>query len=269
MPDDTIQASVGMHDNGKKNCYNLPADVATITKLLNLSGAAEGGRSNNPLRAHASPLELYQAILKFQQVQNTLGHTPRLSVDGHVDPGGMTLARLNRTARQIGPLGPNDGPFFPPDIPIPPGPAPSPVSSNFRIRFIGGLNAGAGVAGDVLFFRIWDIKNNLGLKYRYAGVGAGFGLPKVPVVGTFSGPFTDFATIKPVPVGIFAGPAHWTSLGGGPSTRNILQVFFIAGLPSGVQTFVETGFTLGAGASSSFGFMVPIGEVARFTGHGV
>jgi hypothetical protein len=268
MPDDTIRASVGMHENGTKNCYNQPADVATIINLLNLSDVAEGGRSDNPLLL-AAPGELYRTILKFQQVQNNLGHTPRLSVDGHVDPNGMTLARLNRTARKVGPLGPNDGPVFPPDLPIPSGPASSPVSTNFRIRFIGGLNAGAGVAGDVLFFRIWDIKNNLGLKYSYGGAGAGFGIPKVPVTPTVVGPFTDFTTIRPVPVGIFAGPAHWTSFGGGPSTRNILQIFFIAGLPSGVQMFVETGFTLGAGASSSFGFLVPIGEVARFSGHGV
>jgi hypothetical protein len=87
-----------MHNNGATNCFNQAADVATIVKLLNLISAAEGGAAADKLPASSSAIQLYRAILRFQQTQNNLGRTPRLSVDGHVDPGAPALARLNQLA---------------------------------------------------------------------------------------------------------------------------------------------------------------------------
>src|SRR4051812_41704536 len=110
MAADAIQASVGMHENGTKNCYNLAEDVSTIIKLLNFSANGQGGTRDNKLSPSASPQDLFRAIKNFQQTQNDGGSTPRLSVDGHVDPRGNTLARLNQTARKIGPLNPEDSP---------------------------------------------------------------------------------------------------------------------------------------------------------------
>jgi hypothetical protein len=118
-----ISASVGQYNNGKTNCYNQPADVEVVVRLLNLIPAADGGRSGNRLGAAPKPAELYQAILKFQQTQNNSGAMPRLSVDGHVDPNDLTIARLNKLARRIGPINPNeihipsDPPLKPPKIP--------------------------------------------------------------------------------------------------------------------------------------------------------
>jgi hypothetical protein len=95
---ETINASVGMHNNGTTNCFNQPADVVKIVKLLNLIPASEGGTAADKLSASPSASQLYRAIRHFQQVQNDLGRRPRLSVDGHVDPGAPTLGRLNQLA---------------------------------------------------------------------------------------------------------------------------------------------------------------------------
>jgi hypothetical protein len=110
MPDDHIQASVGMHHDGSVNCFNLPKDVATIIGLLNSISDTEGGTSgpsSTPLGPSASPRQLFEAILKFQQKQNDAGRTPRLSVDGHVDPGAATLARLNEISHRAKPAPPS------------------------------------------------------------------------------------------------------------------------------------------------------------------
>lgn len=55
MPDDKIQASVGMHKNGTTNCYNLPKDVAAIVKLLNFISDSEGGTGSAKLPPSPSP----------------------------------------------------------------------------------------------------------------------------------------------------------------------------------------------------------------------
>ena len=101
---ETIGASVGMHNNGATNCFNQPADVAKIVKLLNLIAASEGGAAADKLPASPTAVQLYKAILRFQKTQNDLGHTPRLSVDGHVDPGGAALSRLNQLASVTPPV---------------------------------------------------------------------------------------------------------------------------------------------------------------------
>ena len=102
MPDETIRSSVGMVD-GTKPCRNQPADVATVVRLLNLIAPAEGGRHDNPIKSNPNPRELSQAVHNFQRVQNGLGNTPKLSVDGHVDPNERTIERLNRMARKKAP----------------------------------------------------------------------------------------------------------------------------------------------------------------------
>jgi hypothetical protein len=113
MPVDMIQGSVGMHHNGTTRCYNFPNDVAAIVRLLNLIDDAEGGISSTQLTASASPVQIFRAIRHFQQTQNDLGCLPKLSVDGHVDPGASTLSRLNQIARKIQPVQPEDI-FLPP-----------------------------------------------------------------------------------------------------------------------------------------------------------
>lgn len=94
-----IQASVGMYNTGTTPRHNLPGDVKTIIDLLNSIPGGEGGKKDSAISASGvSPKILYDSIRIFQQKQNGLGKTPRLSVDGHVDPGGQTLNRLNALA---------------------------------------------------------------------------------------------------------------------------------------------------------------------------
>jgi hypothetical protein len=88
MSADRIQASVGMYNHGTTNCYNRPADVATIVRLINLIAAEEGGTKSLPLPGSPSPRQLFNAIRQFQQIQNNLGHVPPLSIDGHVESRG-------------------------------------------------------------------------------------------------------------------------------------------------------------------------------------
>ena len=143
-----IHASVGMHKNGTKNCYNLPPDVQAIVELLNLVSAAEGAPAD-PMSPSASPADLYRAIRNFQQKQNDLGRVPRLSVDGHVDPFGPTLARLNQLASRA------PAPFLPvmPDMPpsFGPGPEDDPntvfAGNSFQIKVLEGESGGEVVGG--------------------------------------------------------------------------------------------------------------------------
>ena len=265
-----IQASVGMHRNGTVACFNLPVDVKTVVELLNVIGPDQGGKSFGPLPLPVkSPKVLFEAIREFQRKQNEIGNKPLLSVDGHVDPNGSTLRRLSDVASLL-PLGANEGSFPAGDNrvgPTSPRSPTSPVSTRFKIRFLGGLSAsGFGAAGDELFFQIWDTTNNLILTFMFTGGGAGIGLPFLPLSVTKAGPFTSFFTSKPVPVEDFAGPAAWSSHGGGPFTRNKLQMFGIAGRGLGVSTFVETGFTVGVGLSTTFGNMNSMTGVLPFSG---
>ena len=205
------------------------------------------------------------AVLKFKQKRSIINFSYQTQADSIV--GKMTIAAMDKELANRFPFQPIDHLDVPTDIPVPPPPPPSPTSTNFRVRFLGGISAAAGLAGDVLFVQIHDVTNHLAEVYAYFGGGLGLSLaPKLPLSATLAGPFRNFATLKPVPVGIFAGPAHWTSGGGGPLTLNILQVFFIASLASGVQMFVDTGFTVGLGASSTFGFMAPQTSPLPFTG---
>jgi hypothetical protein len=97
MSSETITASVGMYDNGTRNCFNQAPDVAKVVRLLNLIPASQGGTGGDLLPASPAAILLYRAILHFQEVQNQLEGGP-LSVDGHVDPGAATLGRLSRLA---------------------------------------------------------------------------------------------------------------------------------------------------------------------------
>ena len=101
----TIKASVGLR-NGTQ-CYNVVSDQLVVIGLLNSIPAFAGGTQDQPLSA--SPRwglcsnALAQAILNFQQMYS-------LPVDGHVDPGGTTILRMNQAAgEQNVPAAPSGG----------------------------------------------------------------------------------------------------------------------------------------------------------------
>jgi hypothetical protein len=92
----SIGSSVGKKNNGAADCYNVPKDQSVVITLLNSIDASQGGTKQTPLKNDPKwgvcSQELYQAILNFQKKQKGL------SVDGHVDPGGNMIGKLNELA---------------------------------------------------------------------------------------------------------------------------------------------------------------------------
>jgi len=139
-------------------------------------------------------------------------------------------------------------------------PSPPPVSTEFKIRLLGGLAGGAGpFQVENCFFQIADKKNNLTSFYIYSAEGVGKGLlPKLNLSATMKGPWNDFTTNSAIRVSQFDGAARFTTAGVGPWTSNHLNMM---GLPKGVTTLpavlnINTGFTIGIGASTSIGKMI-------------
>ena len=177
---------------------------------------------------------------------------------------------------------PVPGPTFPltPAPAPPPTPAPVPAappqkgSKWFRIRQMGAGSYGAGTLGkigkvsklpkvgvavDVMFFQIQDTYNMEQASYMYVGAGAGLGLKSVSA--TFVGPWNKFTTSARVELDQFEGVARFTSGGGLWWTWNYLHIL---GTPSGVKSVyidMDTGFTWGAGASTTAGDLLYNGPV--------
>jgi hypothetical protein len=148
--------------------------------------------------------------------------------------------------------------------PVPREPAP-PVktpktNSRFKIRELGGLSAGVGpVLAEAIYFQIWDSKNHLTTFYQYTAAGIGKGVKGgPPLSATLQGPWNDFITTGPMGTDEFGGAARFTTAGTMWWTWNSVNFM---GLPRGIATGpnpleINTGFTAGAGGSSSVGTMV-------------
>jgi hypothetical protein len=159
--------------------------------------------------------------------------------------------------------------IIPAPTPAPtPTPAPAPkVATKFKIRLLGALSSGIGVAQiEKLFFQIWAPSLSLTTFYEYSSVGIGKSVGASLSV-TLKGPFNDFSTTSAIATTDFAGAARFTTSGVGPFSVNFLNMM---GLPSGVATVpnplkIDTGFTVGLGLSSSLGNMLP-GFTGPFSG---
>jgi hypothetical protein len=154
----------------------------------------------------------------------------------------------------------------PPPPPVPPKPM---VSMQFQLTMLAGLSGakalrftkilkgkiGAGAAADVLFFQIWDTTNNLACIYAYVGAGIGVGLTLLPWhSATTHGPWNPFST-SPAAISSsqFDGPARFTTAGIASKSVNWINLL---GTPPGVDAvymMIDTGTTIGAGASSTVG----------------
>jgi len=134
------------------------------------------------------------------------------------------------------------------------------TTSQFRIRELGGLSGGIGPAlAETIYFQIWDPKNQITTFYQYTAAGIGKGVKGgPPISATLQGPWNDFITTAPMGTDEFAGAARFTTAGAMWWTWNSVNFM---GLPRGIKTDpnpleINTGFTVGAGASSSAGKMV-------------
>jgi hypothetical protein len=245
--------------------YNTSVqDIQTIQSLLNKVPSPSGGPDPKLIVEGKNWGQNWdrtlQAIVQFQKAKFNGW------ADGRVDPekyGGKTMAELNKYDQLL--FYPLDPLQFPPDVPpVNPDPPASPKSNNFKIRMLGGLDGGEGIIADVLFFQIWDIENDLTAFYIYGGPGVG--VSALPLSGTTKGPWNAFSTEDPVNAGIFIGPARFSSGGSGPLSWNYLHIPFVGGTNWGVYIRMDTGFTCGAGLSTSFGFLaMQPKEVMRFT----
>lgn len=174
----------------------------------------------------------------------------------------------------------------PPPTNVPPKPA---VSQSFKLAMLMGLSAlkiaryakylkgkiGFGPAIDVSFFQIWDTTNNLASIYAYVGGGLGAGLAPLPgLSGTTRGKWNPFTTSAPISSAQFAGPgpfgnpiinASFTTAGAGTRTVNFLNLW---GTPDGVESVflkINTGTTIGAGASGTVGVFLLMEGPGPFT----
>ena len=95
---ETINFSVGKI-NGLQNCKNDPADKSKVIRLINSVDAGRGGSKEKPVsddgrKEYCSP-ELHTAILTFQRKHSGL------TADGHIDPTGGTLKKLNELTKDV------------------------------------------------------------------------------------------------------------------------------------------------------------------------
>jgi hypothetical protein len=122
------------------------------------------------------------------------------------------------------------------------------------VRLLAGLSGGAGASGDVLYFQFWDERNKLTAFYGYVGGGVGFSLKVLPKLsGTTPGIWNTFKTRVPVSVAAFSGIARFTTVGCGAWTVNYLNIAVADHAKESIYLSLNTGVTLGAGASSTVG----------------
>jgi hypothetical protein len=170
----------------------------------------------------------------------------------------------------------HEDPVPPPRI-IPPKPK---ISRTFKLAMITGLSVsqavrftrllklklGAGIAVDANFFTMWDTTNNLACIYVYVGVGLGFGAKAAPKVsGTTHGPWNSFTTEKPISCAQFGRWARFTTIGVLSESLNWITLETPRGVDN-VYERIDTGTTLGGGASSTIGDFIRLEGPSPFHG---
>ncbi len=169
-----IKASVGIA--GGKQCYNVVSDQLIIIDLLNSIPVANGGcrekRLSGAPRWGVCSGALHSAIVAFQSANG-------LSVDGHVDPGGRMIQKLNLLSLLHQDPG-NLTPQFGPDLPYPIGPTgESKPPAIWRVSdlSLSGLSvvsgAGAGAYSGQIKFSHPD-NGDVALSIRGSGFAAGY-----------------------------------------------------------------------------------------------
>lgn len=170
-------------------------------------------------------------------------------------------------------------PLPPPHLHPPPPPrAPTPACTtrSFRIRMVAQLGGGDGWDVEGITFEIADPDHNQLQTYGYAGAGIGAGadvpgnwVPRgwggsIPGGVTAPGPWNDFQTRLAMCVDGFAGVTRFTTIGIGPCSVNILTMCGmhpVDCLTEPKSLHINTGWTIGAGASTTMGSLTRIGDV--------
>jgi hypothetical protein len=222
----TIASAVG------RGGLNRAADQQTIRDLLNRVLPQDGGPEGvitEPIIEHRIGPQLQAAIIKFQNK-----NVAPVFRDGRVDPNGPTLRKLNELARTIFPVDPGE-------IVVPPRPAAGPAAPAVAQEYaIPDSDARGAECWDGRHRRChflsesWTRKINSQPSTSIGQGGISPPLPLPPLSVTTKGPWNPFSTKEPVNVGIFAGPARFTTIGSGSWSQNFLHIPFVGGTNWGV-----------------------------------
>lgn len=166
----------------------------------------------------------------------------------------------------------------PPPRRVPPRPK---VSRHFKIAMLTGISlsqgakiakwlkgrAARGAALDAIFFIVWDTTNNLSCVYVYVGVGLGIGASFTPKVSvTAHGPWNAFTTEKPIGVWQFGRWSRFTSAGAFKWSVNWITIETPKGVDNVSSLRIDTGTTLGGGATTTVGDFIRIEGPSAFSG---
>jgi OmpA family len=181
-------------------------------------------------------------------------------------------------------------PRFELNTPLPRRVPPRPlVTRHFKIAMITGLSVfqatnirnflrgskikggklGGGLAIDGIIFMIWDWTNKISCLYLYFALGLGVGLSFTPKVSaTTHGPWNPFTTDKPISCWQFGRWARFTTAGVWSKSVNWITLETPRGVSDIKSLPINTGTTLGAGASTAplGGDFILLDQPRRFAG---
>lgn len=228
----------------------LPLIVGKRARVWLQGSASSTGAAAHNLALSRRRAEGIANVLRSRGVPG-----PQLQVDAVGEGLASSVVAENADDRAVAILA---APLHDPPPPPQPRPAPAtiPTATSFRLRLVGGIGAGARVvAVDRLYFQIWDPAHGVSSIYEYTGGGIGVSVRSVSA--TMEGPWNDFRTTGPVAVNEFGGAARFTTGGAGPYTLNYVNMMQ---MPRGTATSpnplsISTGFTVGAGGSTTVGYM--------------
>jgi hypothetical protein len=124
-----------------------------------------------------------------------------------------------------------------------------------------------GFAIDFGVFVVWDTKNNLACFYIYFGLGLAAGLTFTPSgSGTTHGPWNAFTTEKPIGCWQFGRWSRFTTAGVAKWSLNWITMETPRGVDNVSSLRINTGTTLGLGASTTIGDFIRVIGPEPFSG---
>jgi hypothetical protein len=123
-----------------------------------------------------------------------------------------------------------------------------------------------GLAGEFGVYEVWDTTNNLACTYIYLGIGLGAGLTTTPSASaTLHGPWNTFTTEKPIGCWQFGRWSRFTTASFVKWSVNWLTLETPPGVDN-VNFRIDTGTTLGVGASTTVGDFIRVTKPEPFSG---
>jgi hypothetical protein len=169
----------------------------------------------------------------------------------------------------------------PPPPKVPPRPK---VTRHFKIAMVANLSVtqalniekvfqkpiseiGGGPAIESGLFMVWDTRNKIVCFYVYIGLGLGAGLKMAPKASaTTHGPWNDFTTEKPIACWQFGRCSRFTTMGVASKSLNWITIETPPGVNNVDSLQINTGTTLGLGASTTVGDFILVDKPRLYNG---